>query len=372
MGVYQKVKGKNEPWWIDYRFKGKRYRQLIGTKKKEAEEALAQIKIKISAGDFVPIEERQEEESSEPQSPPLKDFVKDDLLPWSEVQHSANHHRRLRYALDIHLLPFFGECHLHEITPKQIEDYKGKRHREGYRRGKKKIRVSEATINRELCCLKLIFRKAVEWDKITESPARNIKTFKETPNPPRLLDEEEISRLLDEVPERLKALVACAVYAGLRKTELFQLQWKDIDFRTGELTVVSREGKRTKNNESRRIPMNDALAEALQRHRHLKGPYVFCSSDGKPQRDVRTALNNAADRAKIEGPIKLHQLRHAFCSHALMQGIDPRTVQKWMGHKDLTTTLRYAHVSPDHERSAIQKLQFKKWTPMVTRGENGQ
>ena len=86
-------------------------------------------------------------------------------------------------------------------------------------------------------------------------------------------------------------------------------------------------------------------------------------------RTHRVVWNNAADRAKVEGPIKLHQLRHAFCSHALMQGIDPRTVQKWMGHKDLKTTLRYAHVSPDHERSpeaAIQKVdtyghQRGKW-----------
>ena len=54
----------------------------------------------------------------------------------------------------------------------------------------------------------------------------------------------------------------------------------------------------------------------------------------------------------------MHQLRHAFCSHALMQGIDPRTVQKWMGHKDLKTTLKYAHVSPDHEREAIQRLRY--------------
>ena len=53
-----------------------------------------------------------------------------------------------------------------------------------------------------------------------------------------------------------------------------------------------------------------------------------------------------------------------------MQGIDPRTVQKWMGHKDLKTTLRYAHVSPDHERSAIQLLRYEKWTPMDTTAQN--
>ena len=125
------------------------------------------------------------------------------------------------------------------------------------------------------------------------------------------------------------------------------------------MTVVSREEHHTKNYESRRIPINEALAEALRRHpRRLGSPYVFGNRDGQPYDNIRKALNSAAKRAGIEGGVKLHQLRHAFCSHALMQGIDPRTVQKWMGHKDLKTTLKYAHVSPDHEKTAIQKLRY--------------
>ena len=70
-------------------------------------------------------------------------------------------------------------------------------------------------------------------------------------------------------------------------------------------------------------------------------------------------MNKAAREAEIGEGIGLHQLRHAFCSHALMQGIDPRTVQKWMGHQDLKTTLRYAHVSPGHEKEAIQRLRYE-------------
>ena len=50
-----------------------------------------------------------------------------------------------------------------------------------------------------------------------------------------------------------------------------------------------------------------------------------------------------------------------------MQGIDPRTVQKWMGHKELKTTLRYAHVSPDHEKAAIQKLRYNHGHYMDTK-----
>ena len=66
------------------------------------------------------------------------------------------------------------------------------------------------------------------------------------------------------------------------------------------------------------------------------------------------------------------KIPYAFCSHALMQGIDPRTVQKWMGHKDLKTTLGYAHLSPDHEKAAIQQLSYDHSHYMDTRAENGQ
>ena len=102
-------------------------------------------------------------------------------------------------------------------------------------------------------------------------------------------------------------------------------------------------------------------------HIIVGSPYVFSNREGKPYTDIREPLNDAAQRAGINGAIKLHQLRHAFCSHAMMSGIDARTVQKWMGHKDLKTTLRYAHVSPDHEKAAIQKLSYGP-DPIPTNG----
>ena len=118
--------------------------------------------------------------------------------------------------------------------------------------------------------------------------------------------------------------------------------------------------------------MNNVLLEALKRHpRRLGIPYVFTNEEGKPYDNVRTALRGAAQRAGIEGGVNLHQLRHAFCSYALMQGIDARTVQKWMGHRDLATTLRYAHVSPDHEKTAIQRLSYHHGHYMDTKTENG-
>ena len=256
------------------------------------------------------------------------------------------------------LVPYFKGRSLHEITPKRVEDYVTQRRRGRYRCGHQTRPVKDATVNRDIACLKVLFRKAREWGMLDESPATGLKTRKEIPNPPRLLEPDEIARLIEEMPDHLTALVACAVYSGLRREELFHLRWEDV--KRGELNVVSRQDHPTKNRESRRIPLCEPLSEALGRHpRRLGCPYVFANPEGKAYNDVRKSLDKAALRAGIQDKVGLHQLRHAFCSHALMSGIDARTVQRWMGHKSLTTTMKYAHVSPDHEKAAIQRLRYE-------------
>ena len=90
--------------------------------------------------------------------------------------------------------------------------------------------------------------------------------YKEFPELPRWLEASEVEALLRETPDHLRALVSCAVHAGLRSGELLRLRWRDIDWEAGELMVVSRGGQHTKNYESRRIPMNTALAKDLRRH----------------------------------------------------------------------------------------------------------
>ncbi len=353
---------KHNNWWIDYYYLGRRYRQLIGTRKKDAEDTLSQIKARIAIGTFVSPTERKEVEEAKPAPITFTDFADTDFRAWSKEQHSEKSHIRLISMIQCHLKPVFGKQSLSEITRKQIEDYLIRRKQTRYKRGRKSFQTSEATINRELSGLKVVLRKAVEWGLLEVSVAHGIPAFKEKNSVPQLLEKEEVARFLEEVPPHFHALVACAVYAGLRREELFHLRWEDIHWQRRELVVASNREHHTKNYESRRIPMNDALVVALQAHKTnhliLGSPYVFSNREGKSYTDIREPLNDAALRAGISGSVKLHQLRHAFCSHALMSGIDPRTVQKWMGHKDLKTTLRYAHVSPDHEKAAIERLQY--------------
>ena len=82
MAVYH----KNEAWWIDYYYQGKRCRQKIGTRKKDAEEALNQIKVKIATGNFVPMEEQKRREALEQQPILFDTFAKEEFLPWSQMK----------------------------------------------------------------------------------------------------------------------------------------------------------------------------------------------------------------------------------------------------------------------------------------------
>ena len=219
-------------------------------------------------------------------------------------------------------------------------------------------RANVATVNRELCCLSNMLRKAVDWGYLKQNPFKGVKLFKETPKEPRSLDKEEVTRLLQECPTHIYALVATALNTGLRRDELFHLEWSDLDFKKRTITVRNKEDWHTKNYESRTIPMNSFLFEVLRNHpRHINSNYVFCNPQGKVWNSIRRSLSNAAKRAGI-GHIGLHALRHTFASQLVMASVDLRTVQKWMGHKSIKTTMRYAHLAPDHERLAIEKLSF--------------
>jgi integrase len=165
--------------------------------------------------------------------------------------------------------------------------------------------------------------------------------------------------LLRECPPHIYALVATGVYAGLRRSELFYLEWSDVDFKRATITVQNKEEWHTKNYESRVIPIHDTLYEVLRRHpRHISSRYVFCNpKTGRRYNNIRKSLSSAAERAGI-GHIGLHTLRHTFASQLVMRGADLATVQKLMGHKSIQMTMRYAHLAPDHLSAAVERLNF--------------
>jgi site-specific recombinase XerD len=104
--------------------------------------------------------------------------------------------------------------------------------------------------------------------------------------------------------------------------------------------------------------LTQRLATALQAHRHLRGERILCLDNGRPMPDyvVESLLKKAARRANLRnnGP---HILRHTFCSHLAMRGAPARSIQELAGHRDLTTTQRYMHLSPNAINDAIRLLE---------------
>src|SRR5262249_32004477 len=142
---------------------------------------------------------------------------------------------------------------------------------------------------------------------------------------------------------------------GLRESEEFGLRWENVDFRTGIITVP-----RAKHGEKRHVPMNDYVrAVLLKLPSRDRSAYVFPSATGETPINTCNFMNRVFRKALTDGKtetLRWHDLRHTFASRLVMAGVDLRTVQELLGHKTITMTLRYSHLSPAHQLAAVQRL----------------
>jgi len=332
MGVYKK--GKN--WYIDYYFKGRRKRKKIGPSKKLAEQVLKDVHVKIAKGEYLGIHDKKKI---------LFEKFCRQYLDFSKANKANSTHQREKFSV-AQLISAFKGRYIFDIKPRMIEKYKASRLE----------KVAPATVNRELSCLKHMYTKAVEWGYLQANPAKTVKLLKEPPGRLRYLDSKEANSLLNNCQGYLRSIVVTALNTGMRKGELLVLKWKDVDFQNRKVTV-----RKPKNNEIRVIPMNKTLYEELSElSKRSDSEYVFANKDRQPFGDIKKGFSAALKRAEIED-FHFHDLRHTFGSHLVMQGIDLKTVQQVMGHKDIKTTMRYAHLSPEYVQEAMGRLD-SVWT----------
>jgi integrase len=338
VGIYQ----KGDTWYVDYYVgQGKnkrRVREAVGPRKRDA---LAR---------FGKIQAAKKENR-------LFDVRKDFNFTFDElVEKYVENFRAQRYFKNkIHYLEVYREYFsgklLAGITPLGLETFKNKRLDTPLSFGRPR---SPTTVNHELSTLRHMLSKAVEWEMLEESPFKKVKASRlfDKLNNKRLryLSEEEIGRLLYYCNGHLKAIVLTALHTGMRKGEILNLKWQDI--RDGLIYL-----QKTKTNEPRQIPVSEQLADALQAlPRNIKSDYVFChAKNGKPYVELKKSFQRALGRAGIHD-FRFHDLRHTFASHLVMKGASLKAVQELLGHKDIKMTMRYAHLSQDHKRSAIRLL----------------
>jgi integrase len=360
MGTLFKKRGA---WYIDYYAGGRRIRKKIGRSKRVAQIALADAELAATKNELgIALTDRH-----------IDDFFAE-YGRYARTNLAPSSVKRYQAVID-HFNQFLAEHHagvrkLSHLSPGLVEKYKIYRSespapRNGIipkdRRQAQAVKNGAAakTINTELIALKAIFNVAVKWNYLRENPARGVKALREVKvKTPRFLSQAEIKTLLKRAPADFKPVLQTFLYTGLRKAELANLEWADVDFERGVIHVRAKAHWRPKSSE-REVPLHQDLREVLLKLRKRGGAgLVFCTRDGNPLRKIRERFIVLTKRCGMEDVTKVHALRHTFASHLVMAGVPLPTVQKLMGHSDIQTTMIYAHLSGDHIRQAVGKLPY--------------
>ncbi len=217
--------------------------------------------------------------------------------------------------------------------------------------------LKNSSCNKVLNILKHMFTKAVEWDMVESEVlkrVRKVKLLQDNSKRLRYLSKEECQTLINSCDSHLKPIVITALNTGMRKGEILNLKWDNVDLKHGFILLDV-----TKNGERREIPINRTLEAAFLDKsiiRRLDVSYVFYDPvTGKPYQDITHSFKSACRRAKILD-LHPHDLRHTFASQLVMAGVDITTVKELLGHKDIKMTLRYAHLAPSHKVKALDIL----------------
>ncbi len=310
----------------------------------------------------------------------LEDFLNQHYIPWVK----SNHKRAAKTLATIArcFKPYYRNK-LMEITQALIERWRTKRLNSG---------VSNATINRDTVAIRSIMTKATEWGYLESNPLSKLKALKVDQAPKvRYLSKDEEQQLRDALKsretglkqERLKGnqwreeraydklpefsddefadhlmpMILISINTGLRQGELFNLKWDMVDLDNRSIMIS---GEITKNSSSRYIPLNDeafSTFNSLYKQGNGAG-LVFASKNNQPFITVKRSWATLLKRANIT-QFRWHDLRHHFASKLVMAGVDLNTVRELLGHSDIKTTLRYAHLAPEHKINAVQKIRFE-------------
>ncbi|MBV2091695.1 MAG: site-specific integrase [Candidatus Thiodiazotropha sp. (ex Ctena orbiculata)] len=308
----------------------------------------------------------------------LKGFLEKKFRPWAETNRKTGSHmtQRIESAFSELL-----DKPLDEISPWLIEKWRKGRFEQGRTVG---------TVNRDIATLKSCLSRAVDWHVIDEHPLRRLKLSREDrQGVVRYLSPDEEKRLLlalnnrdkeikskrtsgnnwrrsrrhPPLPEitstysdHLTPMVILSLNTGMRRGEVFHMQWRDINFANKTLVV---HGETAKSGKTRHINLNGTALNALNNWRKQSPPsnkLVFPGKEGKPLDNIRKSWEGLLMRANIH-KFRWHDMRHHFASKLVMAGVDLNTVRELLGHSDLKMTLRYAHLAPEHKAAAVEKLE---------------
>jgi len=249
-----------------------------------------------------------------------------------------------------------------EIDSLTVRGYLGMLHRKN----------EKATIARKLSALRSFFRHLIRHRLTDEDPTATILTPKHTRRMPSYLSVDDMFRLLDRTADdtllgrRNRALFEVLYGSGIRVSELTGLNVFDVDFSSGCLRVAGKGGK------ERIVPVGEKALVRIRAYREkllektgidmqVDGPLFLNKNKGRlSTRSVARILEALVRKCSLAVPISPHGIRHSFATHMLDAGADLRTVQELLGHKSLSTTQKYTHVSIDRLMAAYDRAHPRR------------
>ncbi len=311
---------KQKAWWINYMVNGRRKREKVGPNKRQAQDLLDKRKVQVM--DLREFPER---------------IARSRLFSEIAEKFWDLHGSKLRSAKSwgYTLSPIvarFGQKKLGSIGVADIQHYYNE----------VKTRTCSTTANKHLTLIKLIFNCAKKWgDFHEENPCGRYKVEREPDREFewRWLEREEMERLLRVAHPRLRPVLCVALLTGMRRGEILNLDWRNVDLRRGFIHIY-----KSKSNKRRNVPIPNKLRVVFVE--------LGVKSEGRvfnlPQISLRKYFARALKQADIRGRFRFHDLRHTFASHYAMTVRDIAALQSILGHSTPLLTMRYAHLSNRH------------------------
>lgn len=237
-----------------------------------------------------------------------------------------------------------------QIDSRELSDYIDRR----------KSQVSNATVNRELVILSSFISKMRLWKyKTSDLKPIKYKLKEKAENIKYLKDWQTAQKIIDRAKPHLKPIIYTALYTGLRRGNILGLMWENIDFENNLINVKVKD--RTKDGgKNLTIPMIDKLKEILLEQPRIN-EYVF-NYKGNPVSDIKHSWHSIFYDAKgklIDPALpytNFHTLRHTAATWLLKATNNLKITQEILGHANITTTMKYAHIMADEKRKALNAV----------------
>jgi integrase len=375
--IYRKRTDGCGTWRYDFTQSGTRHKGVIGSDRdgvtlSQAREFISEIRAKAITNRISGRTGRSTQSSR------LFKEVAQEYLDWSESHHQDHRHNASR--MNNHLLPRFADRRLGDITTAMIETMRTELRR---------TEVSPQTIQRIVSLLSCTFDFAQKSDPNLDNPTTRLSRVKHQKKEVVPFTREETEALLStgaiqyttvtRGPNKgsktenkaktaeFRVMVGLSLFAGLRASEALGLTWENVDLDRGVIRIdqVAKEGvirKSTKTYKPRVVPITGSLKPLLEdlRQYHIQTQRqngLLLSRNGvDPYNQIQVMFGRVKEQAGITSEKGHHALRHTFATRASEKNIDLKTIQRWLGHASISTTMIYVHSTEEHLEVAARLL----------------